>query len=124
MERPGNALEQAHQLPGALPAMGGRRLLKQGFVMLARLERIQGNPESCPENHEHRGKINERAPFRFKYTIWVKYALVRLWIAQGNFEKASRIVQESGITIDDEIPYLREPEFLAPAAFAPGPGRL
>jgi LuxR family maltose regulon positive regulatory protein len=38
---------------------------------------------------------------------------VRLWIAQENLEKASNIVQESGITVHDEIPYLREPEFLA-----------
>jgi LuxR family maltose regulon positive regulatory protein len=38
---------------------------------------------------------------------------VRLWLARGNLEKASHIVQESGITTHDQIPYLREPEFLA-----------
>ena len=58
-------------------------------------------------------KLTKEHHFAFKYTVWVKYALVRLWIAQGNLEKASHIVQESGITINDEIPYLREPEFLA-----------
>jgi LuxR family maltose regulon positive regulatory protein len=51
--------------------------------------------------------------FAFKYTAWIKYGLVRLLITQGNLEKASRIVQESAITINDEIPYLRELEFLA-----------
>ena len=81
--------------------------------MLARLERIQGNPETAIESMNIAEKLTKEHHFAFKYTVWVKYGLVRLWIAQGNLEKASHIVQESGITIHDEIPYLREPEFLA-----------
>jgi LuxR family maltose regulon positive regulatory protein len=36
-----------------------------------------------------------------------------LWIAQGDLEQASRLVQQSGIRLGTEIPYLREPEYLA-----------
>ena len=81
--------------------------------MLARLEQIHGNAETTIKNMNIAEKLTKEHHFAFKYTLWVKYALVRLWIAQGNLEKASRIVQESGITANDEIPYLREPEFLA-----------
>jgi LuxR family maltose regulon positive regulatory protein len=51
--------------------------------------------------------------FAFKYALRVKYGLVCLWLAQGNLEQASRIVQENGITANDDIPYLREMEYLA-----------
>jgi LuxR family maltose regulon positive regulatory protein len=33
-------------------------------------------------------------------------------MAQGNLEKPSHLVQQSGITIADDVPYLREPEYL------------
>jgi LuxR family transcriptional regulator, maltose regulon positive regulatory protein len=84
-----------------------------GSIMLARLERVHGNTESAVENMNIAEKMIREHHFAFKYTVWVKYCLVRLWIALGDLEKASGIVQESGITAGDEIPYIREPEFLA-----------
>jgi len=33
-------------------------------------------------------------------------------MAQGNLERPAHLVQQSGITVDDDIPYLREPEYL------------
>jgi LuxR family maltose regulon positive regulatory protein len=42
----------------------------------------------------------------------LKSALARLWLAQGDQERPTYLVQQSGITPDDEIPYLREPEYL------------
>jgi LuxR family maltose regulon positive regulatory protein len=57
-----------------------------------------------------------------RYSIWVKSSLARLWIAQGDLERASEFVRRSGILIDSnlmegmwrevQIPYLREPETL------------
>jgi len=81
--------------------------------MLARLERIHGNTKTAVENMIIAEKLMKEHHFAFKYTVWVRYALVRLWIALGDLEKASHIVEESGITTHDEIPYLRELEFLA-----------
>jgi len=81
--------------------------------MVARLERIRGNTKTAVENMNSAEKLMKEHHFAFKYTVWVKNALVGLWIALGDLEKASQIVEESGITTHDEIPYLREPEFLA-----------
>jgi LuxR family maltose regulon positive regulatory protein len=81
--------------------------------MLARLEQVQGHPEAALEAMNIAENLTREHHFAFKYTVWVKHALVRLWIAQGDLEKASHIVQEIGITIKDEISFQREPEFLA-----------
>jgi LuxR family maltose regulon positive regulatory protein len=80
---------------------------------LALLEQVQGHPEAALEAMNIAENLTREQHFAFKYAVWVKYALVRLWIAQGNLEKASHIVRESGITLKDEISFLRELEFLA-----------
>jgi LuxR family maltose regulon positive regulatory protein len=82
-------------------------------MVLARLEQVQGHAVTAVEHMNIAEKIMKEHHFAFKYTVRVKCTLVRLWIAQGNLEKASHIVQESSITTHDEIPYLRELEFLA-----------
>jgi LuxR family transcriptional regulator, maltose regulon positive regulatory protein len=108
-----NALEQTHNCLALCRQSGQETFEAKGSIMLARLERIQGNSEAALENMHNAEKLMKEHHFAFKYTVWVKYALVRLWIAGGNLEKASQIVQESAITSADEIPFLREPEFLA-----------
>ena len=108
-----NAMEQVDGCL-ALCRQGGQETFQaKGSIMLAHLERIHGNTKTAVENMNIAERLIKEHHFAFKYTVWVKYALVHLWIAQGNLEKASQIVQESGITTHDEIPYLREPEFLA-----------
>jgi LuxR family maltose regulon positive regulatory protein len=108
-----NALEQAQSCLALNLKAGQETFQAKGSVMLARLEHIRGNTKTAVENMNIAEKLMKEHHFAFKYTVWVKYALVRLWIALGNLEKASQIVQESGITSHDEIPFLREPEFLA-----------
>ena len=107
------ALEQAHSCIALCRQWGYKAFQATGSVVLARLEQIQGNAVTAVEHMNTAEKLTKEHHFAFKYTVRVKYGLVRLWIAQGNLEKASHIVQESGITANDEIPYLREPEFLA-----------
>jgi LuxR family maltose regulon positive regulatory protein len=108
-----NAKEQVHSCL-ALCRQGGQETFQaKGSIMLARLELIQGNTKTAVESMNFAEKLTKEHHFAFKYTVWIRYGLVQLWIAQGNLEKASHIVEESGITIHDEIPYLREPEFLA-----------
>ena len=114
MEQPGSRIGTSPQLYRTLSTVGASETFQAtGSVMLARLEQVQGNAVTAVEHMNIAEKLTKEHHFAFKYTVWVKYALVRLWIAQGNLEKASHIVQESGITANDEIPYLREPEFLA-----------
>jgi LuxR family maltose regulon positive regulatory protein len=107
------ASEQAHYCLELCRQWGQETFYAKGLVMLARLEQVHGNAETALNNMNIAEKLVKEHNFAFKYTVWVKNALVRLWVAQGNLEKASRMVQESGITPNDEIPYLREPEFLA-----------
>jgi LuxR family maltose regulon positive regulatory protein len=45
-------------------------------------------------------------------SMWVKLASAHWWIAQGSLERASHLVQQLGITFNDEIPYEREHEYL------------
>jgi LuxR family maltose regulon positive regulatory protein len=106
-------LEQVHSCIALCRQWGHQGFQAIGSIMLARLEQVQGHPEAALEAMNIAENLTREHHFAFKYTVWVKHALVRLWIAQGNLEKASHIVQESGITIKDEISFLREPEFLA-----------
>jgi LuxR family maltose regulon positive regulatory protein len=106
-------LEQVHHCLELCRQWGQETFHAKGLVMLARLEQVHGNAGTAIKNMNMAERLVKEHRFAFKYTIWVKNALVRFWIAQGNLEKASDIVQESGITNNDEIPYLREPEFLA-----------
>jgi LuxR family maltose regulon positive regulatory protein len=83
-----------------------------GYVMLARLEHAQSHPEEAQEAMRAAEQLAGESPLSPKQSIWVKSSLARLWLAQGNLERPSRFVQQSGITIADDIPYLREPEYL------------
>jgi LuxR family transcriptional regulator, maltose regulon positive regulatory protein len=107
------ALEQVHYCLELCRQWGQETFYAKGLVMLARLEQVHGNAETAIKNMNMAERLVKEHRFALKYTMWVKNALVRFWIEQGNLEKASDIVQESGITADDEIPYLREPEFMA-----------
>ncbi len=106
------AREQVHECLGLCRQWGFETFQATGLTMLARLDQVQGNTLAAIENMVLADKLTREHHFAFKYAAWVKCALARLFITQGNLEKASRIVQESGIAARDEIPYLREPEFV------------
>jgi len=82
--------------------------------MLARLEHLQNHPGKVQEAMEAAEHLVYRFNLAPKYSIWVMSALARLSILQGNLEKASQFVYQSGIdevsTHDEsEIPYQQEP---------------
>jgi LuxR family maltose regulon positive regulatory protein len=106
-------LEQVHNCIALCRQWGYQGFQAIGSVMLALLEQVQGHPEAALEAMNIAENLTREYHFAFKYAVWIKYVLVRLWITQGNLEKASQIVQDSGITIKDEISFLRELEFLA-----------
>jgi LuxR family transcriptional regulator, maltose regulon positive regulatory protein len=105
--------EQVHSCISLCRQWGHQPFQAIGSIMLAHLEQVQGHPEAALEAMNIAENLTREHHFAFKYTVWVKHALVRLWIAQGNLEKASQVVQESGISIEDEISFLRDLEFLA-----------
>jgi LuxR family maltose regulon positive regulatory protein len=87
-------------------------LLAVGYVMLARLEHVQGNPEKAQEAMRAAERLAGEYPLSPRQSIWIKSSLAHLWLAQGDLEPPSHLVQQSGITIADDVPYLREPEYL------------
>jgi LuxR family maltose regulon positive regulatory protein len=87
-------------------------LLAVGYVMLARLEHAQGNPENAQEAMRASEQLAGEYPLSPRQSIWLKSSLARLWLAQGDLERSSHLVQQSGITFADDVPYLREPEYL------------
>jgi LuxR family maltose regulon positive regulatory protein len=111
-----NDLETAHrhaQLSLALCQQWGNIDLQAVcFVMLARLEQVRRHPESALDAMRIAEKLSNEHHLLPKYSVWVKCALASLCMAQGNLEKVSQFVQDNRITINDEIPYLREPEYL------------
>jgi LuxR family maltose regulon positive regulatory protein len=91
-------------------------LLAVGYVMSARLEHVQGNADKAQEAMRAAEQLASEGRLSSKRSIWVKSALARLWMAQGNLDRLSQLVQESGLTLDSithdaEIPYSREPEY-------------
>ena len=106
------ATEQARQSVALCKQWGTPEYQAVGLLALARAEQVKGNQPAALEAMYSAERLVSEHLLLPKSLIWVNYALARLWIAHGNFEKAARIVQASGLTIDDEILFLREPEFV------------
>jgi LuxR family maltose regulon positive regulatory protein len=81
-------------------------------VMMARLEHSQGYLDKAQAAMRAAEQLVSQRPLSPRWTVWVKSVLARLWLAQGNVEQPAHFVQQGGLTPDDEIPYLRELEYL------------
>jgi LuxR family maltose regulon positive regulatory protein len=107
------ARQQAQQCLGLCRQWGNIDLQAVAYVMLAQLEHVQCHPEKAQEAIRSAERLMLEHHLLPKHSAWITHTLGRLWTQEGNLEKASRWVKESGITIDDpEIRYLREPEYL------------
>jgi LuxR family transcriptional regulator, maltose regulon positive regulatory protein len=89
-----------------------------GYVLLARLEHVQGQPEKAREAMRTAEQLLSEYPHSLWRTIWLKSALARLWIAQEDFAGASLLIQKCGLSLDglpqaSEISYPQEPAYLA-----------
>jgi LuxR family maltose regulon positive regulatory protein len=83
-----------------------------GYVMLALVEQAHDHPEKAQAVMSIAEELASEHVLPQRRSSWVKSALARLWISQGTPEKASFLLQKSDINFDDEISYLREPEYL------------
>ncbi len=82
------------------------------WAMLARLEQARNNPEQAQEAMRRVEQLTSEHTFSPLRSIQVKSDLARVWLAQGNLERPSQLIQKSGLKIKDEIPYQREPEYV------------
>jgi LuxR family transcriptional regulator, maltose regulon positive regulatory protein len=81
-------------------------------AMLARLEQARGNLEEAQKAIRSTEQIADTRSLSPRQSILVKSDLARLWLAQGNLDRLSQYIHKSGLTMYDEIPYQREPEYV------------
>jgi LuxR family maltose regulon positive regulatory protein len=79
------------------------------YVMLARVEHGQVNTEKAQKAMRAVEQLASETALSPRLSVWVQASLARLWLAQGDLESAAYLVRQSGISLDDDIPYLREP---------------
>jgi len=89
-----------------------------GYVLLARLEHVQGQPEKARETMRTAEQLLSQYPHSLWRTIWLRSALARLRIAQKDFAGASLLIQKCGLSMDSlpnagGISYPQEPAYLA-----------
>jgi LuxR family maltose regulon positive regulatory protein len=81
-------------------------------AMLARLKVVSGNIEVAQENFRQAEVLADEhliSPLRF---IQLKSEYTRYWRARGNLEKLSQLIQKSSLSINDEISFQRQPEYI------------
>lgn len=86
--------------------------LAMDHVTLVRIRRAQGDLDGAWEAMREAEQLAREHSLPAGAISLVKAFPVRLWLAQGNLPAAFHWVQETGITIDDPVPFLREPEYL------------
>ena len=82
------------------------------YAMLARLEQTRGNLEQAREAMRDAEQLVGESTISPRRSMLVTTDLTRIWLAQGNLEKSSQLIQKSGLSVKDEIPYWREPEYM------------
>ena len=107
-----DAAQNIHQCIDLCRQWGDLNLQAVACAMLARLEQVRGNPEEAQKAMRSAEQLAGKHPLSPRQSILVKSDLARLWLAQGNLERLSQLIQKSGLTIEDDIPYQREPEYV------------
>jgi LuxR family maltose regulon positive regulatory protein len=74
-----------------------------GLVILAKLELAKGDREKARETIHAADELTRGYPLTHWQSISLLPALARVWILEGNLERASLLVQKSGI-LEDAIP--------------------
>jgi len=111
------AFQYAQQSLNLCVQWGNMDLQAVGFAQLARLECIFSHPEEMQAASQAAEQLVNGYDLAPRYSLWVISVLARLQINQGNLERASHLVQKTGVDVDSsvgesEIPYLLEPMYL------------
>ncbi len=107
-----SAAQYANQCIQLCQRWGDKAPQATGYMMLAWSEHVQGNPQKAQAAMRLVEQLAAEYSLYPKLSIWVQSSLARLWLAQGELETAAHFVRQSGISIHDDIPYLREPLYL------------
>jgi LuxR family maltose regulon positive regulatory protein len=107
-----DAEQYIHQCIGLSQQWGDGDLEAIAFAMLARLEQARGNSDNAHEAMRQAERLASEHPLSPGRNIQFMSELARYWLAQGNLEKPSQLIQKRSLSIKDEITYQREPEYL------------
>jgi LuxR family maltose regulon positive regulatory protein len=112
-----SAFQSAQQSLNLCRQWGNMDLQAVGYAQLARLECIFSHPEEMQAASQAAEQLVNGYDLAPRYSLWVISVLARLQINQGNLERASHLIQKTGIDVDSsvgesEIPYLLEPMYL------------
>ena len=91
---------------------GDRKPQAAAYALLSRLEQIRGNLEQARKAMREAEQLAGASPFSQRWSMLVMSDLARVWLAQGNLERVSQLVQKCELTIEDEIPYQQETEYM------------
>ena len=78
-------------------------------AMLARLEQARGDARAVLEAVRAAEQLAAERPLTLRRSIQVGSDLARIWLAQGNLERVSQLVQKNGLKVDDDIPIQGSP---------------
>jgi LuxR family transcriptional regulator, maltose regulon positive regulatory protein len=107
-----DAAQNIHRCIELCRQWGDLNLQAVACAILARLEQVKGNPEGVQKAMRSAEQLAENHSLSPLQSILVNSNLAQLWLAQGNPEKLSKFIQKSGLAIEDDIPYQREPEYV------------
>lgn len=82
------------------------------YAMLARLEQTRGNQEQAREAMRNAEQLAAESSISLRRSMLVTTDLARVWLAQGNLEKSSQLIQKSRLSVKDEISYRQEAEYM------------
>ena len=96
---------------------GNFDLLAEAYTILARLEQAQCRPDEAQRAMRLAGQLEAERRLTSRRSRWIQSALARLWISQGDLERASQHLQATGVSIegisdDAEAGFLPEHEYL------------
>jgi LuxR family maltose regulon positive regulatory protein len=107
-----DADQYIHQCIDLCQQWGEGDLQAVASAMLARLEQARSNPEQAQEAMRDAEQLAGEHPLSPRRTIQLLSELARYWLAQGNLEKPSQLIKKWALSVKDEIPYQREPEYI------------
>ncbi len=106
------AAERVEQGLALCRPWGSRDLEAVGLVIQARLSAIHRNAQEVSRLMQEAWHLIANYRLGPINTTWIRSALARLWLAQGEIGRVAELVAESGVTANEEVSYLREPELM------------
>jgi LuxR family maltose regulon positive regulatory protein len=82
------------------------------YAMLARLDQVQGHLETAVKAMREAEQLAAQHALSSGWSVQWMYEYTRFWLAQGNLEKPSQLIQKYVLSTEDEFPYQRLPVYV------------